>query len=181
VLEPKPLTITDDAQLAAMVKVPDGFTVEVVGREMGNTRMLAVHGEHTYATRRTEGDVIRLDDGDGDGKFEGFTTVASRAGMHPLAAEFERIVSVFAHMGIRLEPPRPPERPEEEITFLYKLLPGACPRSYGVNVARLAGLPAVLLRRAEAKAREMEACALAAKRGALSGEERAAVALRLRA
>lgn len=28
----------------------------------------------------------------------------------------------------------------EEVTFLYKLMPGACPKSYGINVARLAGL-----------------------------------------
>ena len=27
----------------------------------------------------------------------------------------------------------------EEVTFLYRLSPGACPKSYGVNVARLAG------------------------------------------
>lgn len=27
----------------------------------------------------------------------------------------------------------------EEVTFLYKLTPGSCPKSYGVNVARLAG------------------------------------------
>lgn len=27
----------------------------------------------------------------------------------------------------------------EEVTFLYKLSFGACPKSYGVNVARLAG------------------------------------------
>lgn len=27
----------------------------------------------------------------------------------------------------------------EEVTFLYKLTLGACPKSYGVNVARLAG------------------------------------------
>lgn len=28
----------------------------------------------------------------------------------------------------------------EEVTFLYRLTPGACPKSYGVNVARLAGM-----------------------------------------
>lgn len=28
----------------------------------------------------------------------------------------------------------------EEVVFLYKLTPGACPKSYGVNVARLAGI-----------------------------------------
>lgn len=27
----------------------------------------------------------------------------------------------------------------EEVTFLYRLTSGACPKSYGVNVARLAG------------------------------------------
>lgn len=27
----------------------------------------------------------------------------------------------------------------EEVTFLYRLTAGACPKSYGVNVARLAG------------------------------------------
>ena len=27
----------------------------------------------------------------------------------------------------------------EEVTFLYRMSPGACPKSYGVNIARLAG------------------------------------------
>lgn len=85
VLEPEPITVADDAELAGLIKVPDGFAVEVVGRELGNTRMLATHGEHVYATRRTEGDVIRLDDDDGDGKYEAFTTVAARPGMHGIA------------------------------------------------------------------------------------------------
>jgi len=30
---------------------------------------------------------------------------------------------------------------EETITFLYKLVEGACPKSYGFNAAKLAGLP----------------------------------------
>ena len=30
---------------------------------------------------------------------------------------------------------------EETITFLYKFVEGACPKSYGFNVAKLAGLP----------------------------------------
>ncbi|KAK9807187.1 hypothetical protein WJX73_005617 [Symbiochloris irregularis] len=33
----------------------------------------------------------------------------------------------------------------EQVTFLYKLAEGACPKSYGPNVARLAGLPPSLL------------------------------------
>ncbi len=30
---------------------------------------------------------------------------------------------------------------DEKITFLYKLTEGVCPKSYGFNVAGLAGLP----------------------------------------
>lgn len=33
----------------------------------------------------------------------------------------------------------------DEVTFLYRLTPGACPKSYGVNVARLAGMVFVVL------------------------------------
>ncbi|KAL0420115.1 UNVERIFIED_CONTAM: DNA mismatch repair protein MSH6 [Sesamum radiatum] len=44
----------------------------------------------------------------------------------------------------------------EEVTFLYKLTPGACPKSYGVNVARLAGLPDSVLQKATAKSQEFE-------------------------
>ncbi|CAK7348409.1 unnamed protein product [Dovyalis caffra] len=45
----------------------------------------------------------------------------------------------------------------EEVTFLYRLRPGACPKSYGVNVARLAGLPDSILHKAAAKSSEFEA------------------------
>ncbi|XP_019419556.1 PREDICTED: DNA mismatch repair protein MSH6-like isoform X1 [Lupinus angustifolius] len=43
------------------------------------------------------------------------------------------------------------------VTFLYRLTPGACPKSYGINVARLAGLPISVLKKAAAKSREFEA------------------------
>uniref|UniRef100_A0A0R0F1Q3 DNA mismatch repair protein n=1 Tax=Glycine max TaxID=3847 RepID=A0A0R0F1Q3_SOYBN len=45
----------------------------------------------------------------------------------------------------------------DEVTFLYRLTPGACPKSYGVNVARIAGLPTSVLQKAAAKSREFEA------------------------
>lgn len=35
-----------------------------------------------------------------------------------------------------------------DICFLYKLTEGACPKSYGTNVARLAGLPDAIVQRA---------------------------------
>ncbi|WMT92786.1 hypothetical protein [Pelagibacterium sp. H642] len=86
VLEPEPITTSDDAELAAQIEVPEGFEITVVARDFGNTRMLAIHqsGE-VYATRRTEGDVIRLLDGNEDGIFEDFRTVAARPGMHGIA------------------------------------------------------------------------------------------------
>lgn len=42
------------------------------------------------------------------------------------------------------------------MTFLYALREGACPKSYGVNVARLAGLPESVLKLAAEKSAEME-------------------------
>ena len=42
------------------------------------------------------------------------------------------------------------------IEFLYRLTPGVAHRSYGLNVARMAGLPADVVAAAAARAREME-------------------------
>ena len=44
-----------------------------------------------------------------------------------------------------------------QVTFLYKLTDGACPKSYGVNVARLAGLPDDIVKRASSFASQLEA------------------------
>ena len=44
----------------------------------------------------------------------------------------------------------------EEIIFLRKILPGGADRSYGIEVARLAGLPEPVLKRAKAVLRELE-------------------------
>jgi len=44
----------------------------------------------------------------------------------------------------------------DEIDFLYALTPGVAHRSFGLNVARMAGVPPGVLRCAAAKARELE-------------------------
>jgi DNA mismatch repair protein MutS len=44
-----------------------------------------------------------------------------------------------------------------DIVFLHGVVPGAAERSYGIHVARLAGLPAPVLRRAEAVLKVIEA------------------------
>lgn len=71
----------------AALSAPQGFEVSRFAERLGNLRMLAVapNGD-IYATRRAEGDVIRLRDADGDGRADGEpVVVARRAGAHGLA------------------------------------------------------------------------------------------------
>lgn len=42
------------------------------------------------------------------------------------------------------------------VTFLYHLVNGAAARSYGLNVARLAGIPSEILNMAAKKSQELE-------------------------
>ena len=50
------------------------------------------------------------------------------------------------------------EREEgEEVTFLYRLCDGSSPKSYGINVARLAQLPQEVVMLAEERSRSFEA------------------------
>jgi len=92
VLEPSPIRVSDDAELAGLITAPEGFTVEVFACDLVNPRMLAVSDENVlYATRRSVGDVIMLKDGDGDGKADVPVTVASRAGMHGIAFDGDRV------------------------------------------------------------------------------------------
>merc|ERR1711871_588367 len=45
---------------------------------------------------------------------------------------------------------------DEEVTFLYRLCAGSSPKSYGVNVAKLAHLPAAVVELAAQRSREFE-------------------------
>lgn len=47
-------------------------------------------------------------------------------------------------------------RQESEITLLYRVEPGTCDRSYGIQVAELAGFPPTVIKLAKRKAEEME-------------------------
>lgn len=62
--------------------------------------------------------------------------------------------------------------PEETITLLYKLVPDACPKSYGFNTARLAGIPKEITIRGHriSKSLEEETARLAAFRDLLIKE-----------
>nr|XP_056709679.1 DNA mismatch repair protein Msh6 isoform X2 [Euleptes europaea] len=45
---------------------------------------------------------------------------------------------------------------QETITFLYKFIKGACPKSYGFNAARLADIPEEIIQKGHKKARDFE-------------------------
>ncbi|KAG9457908.1 hypothetical protein H6P81_002416 [Aristolochia fimbriata] len=73
---------------------------------------------------------------------------------HRLAVEYEKDPKVaLCHMGCRVGKEA---GGIEKVTFLYRLTPGACPKSYGVNVAHLAGLPDSVVRKAAHKSSEFE-------------------------
>lgn len=50
---------------------------------------------------------------------------------------------------------------QETITFLYKFISGACPKSYGFNAARLADIPEEVIQSGYRKAREFERSTMA--------------------
>ena len=79
-----------------------------------------------------------------------------------LAAELPRVRNV--HVAVR--------EWKDDIVFLHRVVPGGTDRSYGIQVARLAGLPDEVVTRARALLREFEqgAPAPAAPTGAGSGQ-----------
>lgn len=52
----------------------------------------------------------------------------------------------------------------EEVTFLFRLCDGSSPKSYGINVARLAGLPAAVIQIALRQSEKFESQMKAAER-----------------
>ncbi|CAG8808494.1 10898_t:CDS:1, partial [Racocetra fulgida] len=48
------------------------------------------------------------------------------------------------------------DQDRREVTFLYKLISGVCPKSYGMNVANMAGVPREIVDRAEVVAAKFE-------------------------
>ncbi|XP_037908419.1 probable DNA mismatch repair protein Msh6 isoform X2 [Hermetia illucens] len=54
----------------------------------------------------------------------------------------------LGHMSCMVENEDDEDPTQESVTFLYKLAPGACPKSYGFNAAKLAGMPNEITKRA---------------------------------
>ncbi|KAF9438134.1 DNA mismatch repair protein msh6 [Entomortierella beljakovae] len=68
-----------------------------------------------------------------------------------LTSEFERDPNVaLMHMACQVD------QANREVTFLYKLIEGVCEKSYGMNVAHMAGVPRKIVDRAEEMADAFE-------------------------
>lgn len=84
---------------------------------------------------------------------------------HNLTEDFEDDPDVaLGHMACLVEEK---DNGEAAVTFLYRYTHSACPKSYGMNVARLAHLPEAVIARAKAKSEEFEKAVEAAKKGEL--------------
>ena len=72
-----------------------------------------------------------------------------------LAADFSRVVNYQAH---RHDPPvsRRSTCEQDQVIFLHKIIPGGCDDSYGIEVARLAGMPQKVIERARAILKSLE-------------------------
>ncbi|XP_077138552.1 DNA mismatch repair protein Msh6 [Ranitomeya variabilis] len=82
---------------------------------------------------------------------------------HSLVEEYSHTAAVrLGHMACMVE--NECEDPSQEtITFLYKFIKGACPKSYGFNAARLANIPDEIIQTGHKKAREFESIILSVK------------------
>ncbi|XP_031845386.1 DNA mismatch repair protein Msh6 isoform X2 [Nomia melanderi] len=76
---------------------------------------------------------------------------------HSLVEDYKTNKDVtLAHMACMVENEEEDEVSQETVTFLYKLSEGACPKSYGFNAARLAGVPPVITSRAHEISKKLE-------------------------
>uniref|UniRef100_A0A8C3U129 DNA mismatch repair protein n=1 Tax=Catharus ustulatus TaxID=91951 RepID=A0A8C3U129_CATUS len=75
---------------------------------------------------------------------------------HSLVEDYSHCGAVrLGHMACMVE--NESEDPSQEtITFLYKFIEGACPKSYGFNAARLADIPEEVIQQGHRKAKEFE-------------------------
>ncbi|NXR35893.1 MSH6 protein, partial [Zosterops hypoxanthus] len=75
---------------------------------------------------------------------------------HSLVEDYSHSGAVrLGHMACMVE--NESEDPSQEtITFLYKFIEGACPKSYGFNAAKLADIPEEIIQKGHRKAKEFE-------------------------
>ncbi|XP_050523673.1 DNA mismatch repair protein Msh6 [Daktulosphaira vitifoliae] len=83
---------------------------------------------------------------------------------HSLVEDFKtNLLVALGHMACMVENDETndtdTDKDLETITFLYKFANGACPKSYGFNAARLAGMPSEIIKLGLCRAKEFETVA----------------------
>ncbi|XP_021954650.1 DNA mismatch repair protein Msh6 [Folsomia candida] len=76
---------------------------------------------------------------------------------HTLVESIQHLPMIqLGHMACMVENENEEDPTQETVTFLYKIAPGPCPKSYGFNAAKLAGMPDEVIRDGHLKAKEFE-------------------------
>ncbi|KAF9286408.1 DNA mismatch repair protein msh6 [Mortierella alpina] len=132
-----------------------------------STFMVELSETSKILAEATERSMVILDElGRGTSTFDGYAIaysvlheLSSRIGClglfsthyGTLTTEFERDPNVaLKHMACQVD------QANREVTFLYKLVDGVCEKSYGMNVAHMAGVPRMIVDRAEEMAESFE-------------------------
>ncbi|KAF9966318.1 DNA mismatch repair protein msh6 [Mortierella alpina] len=132
-----------------------------------STFMVELSETSKILAEATERSMVILDElGRGTSTFDGYAIaysvlheLSSRIGClglfsthyGTLTTEFERDPNVaLKHMACQVD------QANREVTFLYKLVDGVCEKSYGMNVAHMAGVPRTIVDRAEEMAESFE-------------------------
>ncbi|XP_055695973.1 probable DNA mismatch repair protein Msh6 isoform X2 [Lutzomyia longipalpis] len=83
---------------------------------------------------------------------------------HSLVDNFHKDDRItLGHMACMVENEDSDDPTQETVTFLYKYADGPCPKSYGFNAAKLAGMPTAIIRRAHELSKKVEAGAMKRK------------------
>jgi DNA mismatch repair protein MutS len=131
-----------------------------------STFMVEMVETATILNRATERSLVILDEiGRGTATFDGLSIAwATVEHLHEVnrcralfATHYHELTALAARLaGLACWTMRVKEW-QDEVVFLHEVAPGAADRSYGIHVARLAGLPAAVIARAEEVLRKLEA------------------------
>lgn len=133
-----------------------------------STFMVELKETATILNHATQDSLVILDElGRGTSTFDGYSIAAATLShlihttgcrtlfathYHALADEYGRLAQVgLKHMACKVD-----DAEARDVTFLYKLLDGVCSKSYGLNVARMAGVPDTIIDKAQARAANFE-------------------------
>ena len=133
------------------------------GRSTFMVEMVETAAILNQATRRS---FVILDEiGRGTATYDGLSIAlggarASARGQslaRPVRDPFPRVDPARPDAAAAGQPDDAGQRVEGRVVFLHEVVPGTADRSYGIQVAKLAGLPAAVIKRARAVLTELEA------------------------